>query len=102
MRTSVLILFLVIFSGTTFSQDITVKKISTEVFREVKKEADTIQWNWKRGGLVNANLGQGSLSNWAAGGDEFSLTFSTYFNYFLLHKKGRINWDNSFEFNLGF
>lgn len=102
MRNYSLLLFLLLLSTASFSQDITVKKISTEVFRDVKKEADTIQWTWKRGGLVNANLAQGSLSNWAAGGDEFSMSLNSYFNYFILHKHGRINWDNSFEFNLGF
>jgi hypothetical protein len=52
--------------------------------------------------MVNANLSQGSLSNWAAGGDQFSLSLNTYFNYFVFHKKGRQSWDNSLEFNLGF
>lgn len=88
--------------ATARAQEIIVSTISSEVSREVKKENDSIPWVWKRGGLVNANIAQGSLSNWAAGGDEFSLSVNTYFNYFLLHKKGRINWDNSFEFNLGF
>lgn len=92
----------VFFVSASFSQDITVKNISKEVFRNIKKETDTIPWTWKRGGLVNANLAQGSLSNWAAGGDEFSMSLNTYFNYFLLHKNGRRSWDNSFEFNLGF
>jgi len=90
------------FISTVFSQDILVRKISTEVTREVKKEADTIKWTWKRGGLVNANIAQGSLSNWAAGGDQFSLSLNTNVNYFILHKKGKISWDNSFDFNLGF
>ncbi|HEX6913622.1 MAG TPA: DUF3078 domain-containing protein [Chitinophagaceae bacterium] len=92
-------------SWSAVSQDITVKKISSEVFRTVKKEqtdADTIPWTWKRGGLVNVNIAQGSLSNWAAGGDQFSFTLNSAFNYFILHKKGRRSWDNSFDFNLGF
>jgi hypothetical protein len=102
MRNWLLSYALLLIFTPSFSQDATVKKISTEVFREVKKEADTIRWSWKRGGMVNANLAQGSLSNWAAGGDEFSMSLNTYFNYFLLHKHGRRSWDNSFEFNLGF
>jgi hypothetical protein len=102
MRICFFSLALLCISFVSKAQDITIKKLSTEVFREVKKEQDSIQWKWKRGGLVNANIAQGSLSNWAAGGDEFSFSLNTYFNYFLFHKEGRRSWDNSFEFNLGF
>ena len=102
MRNTFLMIVLSIVAFTTSAQDITVKKIASEVYRDVKKEADSIDWTWKRGGLVNANLSQGTLTNWAAGGDEFSMSVNTYFNYFLFHKHGRRSWDNSFEFNLGF
>jgi hypothetical protein len=44
-----------------------------ETSRTIKKDADTSKWNWKKGGLLSMNLAQGSLSNWAAGGDNFSL-----------------------------
>ncbi len=60
------------------------------------------RWKWKRGGVVNANLAQGSLSNWSAGGDNFSLSFNTYVNYSLFYRNNRHSWDNSFDFNLGF
>lgn len=102
MKNCLALTLLTIISFSSKSQDITVKKISSEVFRNVKKEADTIPWTWKRGGLVNTNLAQGSLSNWAAGGDEFSMSLNSYFNYFVFYKEGRRSWDNSFEFNLGF
>ncbi len=102
MRICCLVLLLLFSFGYSSAQDVTVKKIYTEVTREVKKDEDTIQWKWKRGGLVNANIAQGSLSNWAAGGDEFSLSFNTNVNYFILHKHGKRSWDNSFDFNLGF
>ncbi len=85
------------------AQDITIKKIQSEVTRNVKKElTDTLPWVWKRGGLVNVNLSQGSLSNWAAGGDRFSMAISSYVNYFIFYKEGRHNWDNSLDFNFGF
>src|SRR6059058_5427494 len=83
--------------------DIPVKVVPTEIFRSVKKDPnDTLKWNWRRGGILNLNLAQGSLSNWAAGGDKFSLAITSYVNYFLLNKGKKHTWDNSLDFNFGF
>jgi hypothetical protein len=84
------------------AQDIVVNKLRSETARQIKKEADTTKWNWKRGGLVSANLSQGSLSNWAAGGDNFSMSLSSYLNYYIYYLKGRNSWDNNIDVNLGF
>ena len=63
--------------------NIPVKAIPTEIFRTVKKDPnDTLNWHWKRGGIVNVNFSQGTLSNWAAGGDNFTLAINSYTNYF--------------------
>ncbi len=95
------LLFLSIFS-TIDAQEIPVRRISGEIFKNVKKDKDTTTWRWKRNGIVGANLAQGSLSNWAAGGDNFSLTANAYFSYYLFHRANRYTWDNSFDFNFGF
>ncbi len=85
------------------AQDIPVKVVPTEIFRSVKKDPnDTLNWNWKRGGIINLNLAEGSLSNWAAGGDKFSLAITSYATYFLLNKGTKHTWDNSLDFNFGF
>ena len=84
------------------SQDPVVNKLRNETSRVIKKEADTSTWNWKRGGLMSFNLAQGSLSNWAAGGDNFSLTVNGYFNYFFFYRKNRHSWDNNIDVNLGY
>lgn len=84
------------------AQDIVVNKLRNETSRTIKKEADTSHWNWKTGGLMSFNLAQGSLSNWAAGGDNFSLTVNAYFNYFFFYRKGHQSWDNNVDVNLGF
>ncbi|OYY03559.1 MAG: hypothetical protein B7Y76_03655, partial [Sphingobacteriia bacterium 35-40-5] len=55
------------------AQDVVVNKLRSETSRTIKKDADTTKWVWKRGGLFLFSLSQGSLSNWAAGGDNFSL-----------------------------
>jgi hypothetical protein len=98
-----LFLFFLFLKSICIAQDIPVKVVPTEIFRSVKKDPnDTLNWNWKRGGIINLNLAQGSLSNWAAGGDKFSLAITSYVNYFLLNKGTKHTWDNSLDFNFGF
>src|SRR3954452_11976176 len=85
------------------AQDIPVKVMPSQIFRSVKKDPnDTLRWNWKRGGIINLNIAQGSLSNWAAGGDKFSIAVTSYVNYFVLQKGIKHTWDNSLDFNFGF
>ena len=82
MKTPIFVLILISCFSISNAQDIVVNKLRSETSRTIKKDADTTHWNWKRGGLMSFNLAQGSLSNWAAGGDNFSMTVNGYFNYF--------------------
>ena len=84
------------------AQDITIIEFPNEIFKKIKKEADTSTWKWKSGGLVRANLTQGSLSNWAAGGDNFSMAVNANMNFYVFHRRKKYTWDNSFDFNFGF
>ncbi len=86
----------------TIAQQAVVGNLRTETSRTIKKEVDSTKWNWKRGGIVSFNLSQGSLSNWAAGGDNFSLNIGSYFNYFFFYKKDRHSWDNNIDVNIGY
>lgn len=100
---SLLIIFLVLFFMAGLAQNIPVRTLPTEIFRTIdKKITDTTKWRWKQGGSANLNLAQGSLSNWAAGGDNFSMSINTYFNYYLLHRRGKHNWDNNLDFFFGY
>ncbi len=93
----------VLFFITATAQDIPVRTLPNEIFRVVHKdEKDTTKWKWKRGGLVNLNLAQGSLSNWSAGGDNFSMSLNSHVNYSLFYRKNVHTWDNSFDFNFGY
>src|SRR5687767_1279946 len=95
-------LVLIMLSATLHAQDKTVNELKSETSREVKKDpADTIPSAWKKGGIFNVNLSQGSLSNWAAGGDEFSLSVNNLVSLFAFYKKNRSSWDNTFDFNYG-
>ena len=85
------------------AQDETVKNLKTESAKSVKKDpADTSYKRWKKGGLYSLNVSQGSLSNWAAGGDNFSLSVNSLLSLFAFYKKGKHSWDNTFDFNLGY
>jgi hypothetical protein len=104
MRKLIAVLFATFSCVLSFAQDdITVKKLQSEINRDVKKGgADTIPWMWVKGGTVALNVTQGSLYNWAAGGDKFSMALNSYVNYYVFYRNGRQNWDNTLDFNFGF
>lgn len=93
---------LLVMSLQTLAQVTIVDNLRKETSRSIRKDLDTTIWNFKKGGLLSFNVSQGSLSNWAAGGDNFSLAVSSYFNYFLYYKKDRQFWDNNFDVNIGY
>jgi DUF3078 family protein len=85
------------------AQDATVKNLQTEAGKTITKDPnDTIPKIWKTGGLISLNLSQGSLSNWAGGGDKFSLSVNTFINLHAFYKKDKNSWDNNLDFNLGY
>ena len=84
------------------AQDETVKKLKSEAEKTIKKEEDTTGRIWRKGGIFNINLAQGSLSNWAAGGDDFSLSLNSILSLYAFYKKDRSSWDNTLDFNLGY
>jgi hypothetical protein len=99
-----LLLMAAIFSVlSAAAQDETVKKLRSESERKISKDpADTIPKAWRTGGMYSLNLSQGSLSNWAAGGEDFSLAVSSVLNLHAFYKKEKYSWDNTFDFNLGY
>lgn len=97
-----ILLALLLFAQVVCAQDETVKKLSTDAAVSIKKEKDTVDLVWKKGGLYNLNVSQGSLSNWAAGGDEFSLAVTSLLNLYSFYKKDRHSWDNTLDFNFGY
>jgi len=81
------------------AQDATVKGLQSSASKEVKSaEKD----GWKRSGTLIVNLNQGSLSNWAGGGEKNTLGVNAIFNYGINYRKGKNTWDNYFDIALGF
>lgn len=84
-------------------QDETIKDLQTDASKTIQKDPnDTIPAKWKTGGIFSLNLAQGSLSNWAAGGDKFSLSINTFIHGYAYYKMGRHSWDNNLDFYLGY
>jgi Protein of unknown function (DUF3078) len=85
------------------AQDKTVEELKTEASKQIKKEPnDTIPKVWKKGGVFNINFNQAALSNWAAGGDNSSLSLASFFNAYAFYKKGKNAWDNTLDMAYGF
>ncbi|MEE6185839.1 hypothetical protein PIECOFPK_00937 [Mycovorax composti] len=100
------LLFLVFALGSScflFAQDETVQALKKDAERTIQKDPnDTTSKTWKTGGFVGINAAQGSLSNWAAGGDKFSLAVNGNLSLYAFHKKNKHTWDNTLDINLGY
>jgi hypothetical protein len=98
-----LLIITIVITITCFAQDKTIRDLSAQSQRSIAKDPnDTIPKIWKVGGLLGLNISQGSLSNWAAGGEDFSLALTNINNLFAFYKKERHSWDNTLDVNLGY
>ena len=87
---------------TVSAQDATVKDMKTQTEKSmVKDETDTIPRKWKTGGLISININQSALSNWSAGGENFSFSLNSAVNLFAFYKKDKYSWDNSLDLAYG-
>ncbi len=98
---SFLMLTLFSLGNNCFAQDQTVKELQSAANKEIKKDKPDSSKTWNTGGIFNFNLGQGTQSNWAAGGDDFSFSLATYLGIHAFYKKGKYSWDNTLDFNYG-
>ncbi len=90
----------------TFAQDSTITILKAEAIRPVPIAIptlpDSLKKKWIKGGLFSLNAAQGSLKNWAAGGDDFSVSLNMYTNGHAFYRSGKVSWDNNVNFNLGY
>ncbi|MEP7251543.1 MAG: DUF3078 domain-containing protein [Ginsengibacter sp.] len=96
---------LILFEAASFQcfcQDATVKEMQGHATKEIKKDKIDSNKIWHTGGIFNLNIGQGSQSNWSAGGDDFSFTLNSYLGVFAFYKKEKISWDNTLDLNFGY
>ena len=90
-------------SLSLIAQDEAIKNLQADAGKSIPRyPKDTVSKTWKTGGIFSLNLAQGSLSNWAAGGEKFSITANTFINAHAFYKKGKASWDNNLDFYLGY
>jgi hypothetical protein len=103
MNKSVLFFMFLFLSSATQAQDAIVRKLQMESLRQVKRDVpDTGKKTWRTGGAYTLSIGQGSQSNWSAGGDDFSFTINTSLRLFGFFKKNKHSWDNTLDINFGY
>jgi len=95
MKKTIVILLLG-FTAVTNAQDPTVKDMQGTAQRPYADDT-THKVGWRKGALINFGLAQGSTSNWAAGGEEFSLALNSYVNLFAVLKRNKIKWVNNLD-----
>jgi hypothetical protein len=72
----------------------------TDAEKQLKTQVvDTIE-GWKSGGMINLNLSQTSLTNWAAGGQS-SIALNGLLNLHDQYKKGNELWENYLDLAYG-
>ena len=86
--------------NAVLAQDATVQDLKKAASKEVKSLDSAA--GWKKGGTLLLNFNQGSLSNWAAGGEQSILGINGILNYAINYKRGKHTWDNYFDLALGF
>lgn len=89
--------------STLHGQDNIIMNLQKESQKVIKLKADpSSSKKWQKGILYNLTFSQASLSNWAAGGDKFSISLGSILNMYARYNKNKMRWDNNFDFNLGY
>ncbi len=97
------ILISFLFAPFINAQDQEINGMKKDAERTFKKDPkDTTKKIWKTGGVFSLNLNQGSLSNWASGGDKFSFSINSFASLYAYYKKDRHSWDNNLDLAYGF
>lgn len=68
--------------------------------KPVDRAKDTV--HWKKGGIFGLNINQGSLQNWAAGGDDFSMSLGSMGSLYVNYADSVNSWDNNLDMSFGY
>ncbi len=64
------------------------------------QSTDQEEDGWDKGGIINVNFTQTSLSNWTAGGED-AIAINGIFNAYANYKKGKFFWNNFLDVQYG-
>lgn len=102
MRHLTCFVLILLFALRLAAQDQTIKDLKKAAEKSIAKDPkDTTIQIWKKGGVFNLNVNQGSLSNWSAGGEKFSFSLNGFLNLYAFYKKNKNSWDNSLDLAYG-
>ena len=93
--------FLFLFTYKSVAQDKTVIELREKSRKTIKRPEFDSGKLWKKGGVFNLNIGQGSQKNWSAGGDDFSFSINSFLGLYAFYKKEKYSWDNTMDLNYG-
>lgn len=68
--------------------------------KPVDKDKDSTKW--KKGGVFGLNVSQGSMQNWAAGGDDFSMSLGAVGSIYANYGDSIHSWDNNVDMAFGY
>ncbi len=83
----------------SLAQDAVVREFQLTASKEIKSLDSN---GWKFSGSFNFNINQGSLANWAAGGEQNTLGINSILNYAVNFRKDKKTWDNYIDLAFGF
>lgn len=84
------------------AQDDSMKKLREEAAKKLKEQEIDSGRVWYKGATFGLTFNQGSLTNWAAGGDKLSLSLLGTINLMANYKKGKHSWDNNLDLAYGY
>lgn len=99
MRKATFFIFCIFIFQYSDAQDRSIREMQNTRTKAIKSLDSN---GWKLRGTFILNINQGTLSNWAAGGEESVLGINSIFNYGIGFKKDKHTWDNYFDMALGF
>lgn len=101
MRATLLALSSAFLLSATAQDDIDQKaRDAAAAAAQARHASDSLDGKWRRSGVLNLNMSQVSLTNWAAGGFN-TVSGIAMFNGTANWKKGRRAWDNSLVLAFG-
>lgn len=91
-----LVMAVLLAANAVVAQDATVTDLKSTAQKTLADDTSH-KSGWKTGGVFNLGLAQGSTSNWAAGGEPFSLTVTSFLNLYANHKTEKSKWVNNLD-----
>lgn len=84
----------------TYDPAAILSELKNGKFGKPVEEKDSI--NWRKGGVFALNVSQGSMQNWAAGGDDFSMSLGAAASLFANYADSLNSWDNNLDLAFGY